>query len=146
MSFSPQKGFITDRNNLQFHQLSGWLVSDDPTGEKAGCGDPGLAWLHLVCSYEAGWTYCQRTLEMAYGREMNIQFSGNSSGGHPCCQHANCTVLQNCSIVLCDELHILEWPFIVPSIRCRDVNTFLHNLRYTILGVWNISGIFYFSS
>ena len=27
-SFSPQKGFNTDINNPQFHQLSGWLVSD----------------------------------------------------------------------------------------------------------------------
>jgi hypothetical protein len=26
----------------------------------------------------------------AYGREMNIQLSGNSSGGHSCSQHANC--------------------------------------------------------
>ena len=29
-SFSPQKGFITDR----FHQLSEWLVSDNPAGVK----------------------------------------------------------------------------------------------------------------
>jgi hypothetical protein len=28
-------------------------------------------------------------LEAANGREMNIQFSGNSSGGHFCSQHAN---------------------------------------------------------
>ncbi|XP_071011838.1 doublesex- and mab-3-related transcription factor 2b isoform X1 [Oncorhynchus clarkii lewisi] len=28
-------------------QLSGWLVSDDPAGEEAGCGGPGLAWLHV---------------------------------------------------------------------------------------------------
>jgi hypothetical protein len=32
--FSPQKGFITDRNAPQFHQLSGWLVSDDPAVEE----------------------------------------------------------------------------------------------------------------
>ena len=34
--------------NQQFHQLSGWLVSDDPAGEEAGCGGPGLAWFHMV--------------------------------------------------------------------------------------------------
>ncbi len=34
-------------------------------------------------------------LETAYGREMNIQFTGNSSGGHSCSQHANCTLPQN---------------------------------------------------
>ncbi|XP_064863438.1 brain mitochondrial carrier protein 1-like isoform X3 [Oncorhynchus nerka] len=38
--------------------LSGWLGSDDPAGEEAGCGGPGLAWLH-VCRCEASWTYCQ---------------------------------------------------------------------------------------
>ena len=56
MGFSPQKGFITDRNTPQFHQWSGWLVSDDPADEEAGCGCPGLAWLHIVCGCEAGWT------------------------------------------------------------------------------------------
>jgi hypothetical protein len=43
----------------QFQQLSGWLVSDHPAGEEAGCGGPGLAWLHVACGCEAGWTYCQ---------------------------------------------------------------------------------------
>ena len=41
--FPPQKGFIYDRNTPQFHQLSEWLVSDDPAGEQAGCRGPGLA-------------------------------------------------------------------------------------------------------
>ncbi len=36
-------------------QLSGWLVSDDLGGEDAGCGGPGLVWLHVVCDCEAGW-------------------------------------------------------------------------------------------
>ena len=43
--------------NPQFHQLSGWLVSDNPAAEEARCGVPGLAWLHMVCGYETGWTY-----------------------------------------------------------------------------------------
>ena len=34
-------------------------------------------------------------LEMAYSKEMNIQFTGNSSGGHSCSQHANCKLPQN---------------------------------------------------
>ena len=34
-------------------------------------------------------------LEVAHGREMYIQFSGNSSGGHSCTQHANCMPSQN---------------------------------------------------
>ncbi len=27
--------------------------------EDAGCGGPGLVWLHVVCGCEAGWMYCQ---------------------------------------------------------------------------------------
>ncbi len=45
--------------NRLLQQLSGWLVSDDLGGEDAGCGGPGLVWLHVICSCEAGWMYCQ---------------------------------------------------------------------------------------
>ncbi len=45
--------------NRLLQQLSGWLVSDDLGGEDAGCGGPGLVWLHVVCGCEAGWRYCQ---------------------------------------------------------------------------------------
>ncbi len=41
--------------NQLFQQLS----SDDLGGEDAGCGGPGLVWLHVVCGCEAGWMYCQ---------------------------------------------------------------------------------------
>ncbi len=60
----------------------------------------------------------QTPLETADGREMNIQFTGNSSGGHSCSQHDNCTFPQN-SVALCCviKLHILEWPFIVAILR-----------------------------
>ncbi len=33
--------------NRLLQQLSGWLVSDDLGGEDAGCGGPGLVWLHV---------------------------------------------------------------------------------------------------
>ncbi len=42
------------------------------------------------------------------GREMNIQFMGNSSGGHSCSQHANCTLPQNLQhkfILIHTQLH-----------------------------------------
>ncbi len=75
--------------NRLLQQLSGWLVSDDLGGEDAGCGGSGLGW--------AGWMYCQ-ILWNFFGYkevnvEMNIQFTGNSSGGHYCSQHANCMAL-----------------------------------------------------
>ncbi len=31
--------------------------------------------------------FSEMTLELDYGKEMNIQFTGNSSGGHSCSQH-----------------------------------------------------------
>ncbi len=39
--------------------------------------------------------FSETPLETAYGREVNIQFTGNSSGGHSCSQHANCMLPQN---------------------------------------------------
>ncbi len=57
VSDSAQKFFGYANRLLQ--QLSGWLVSDDLGGEDAGCGGPGLVCLHVVCSCEAGWIYCQ---------------------------------------------------------------------------------------
>ncbi len=45
--------------NRLLQQLSGWLVSDDLGGKDAGCGGPGLVWLHVVCGCEAGYMYCQ---------------------------------------------------------------------------------------
>ena len=39
--------------------------------------------------------FSKMTLEVAYCREINIQLSGNSSGGYSCSQHANCTLSQN---------------------------------------------------
>ncbi len=57
----------------------------------------------------------------AYCREINIQFTYNSSGGYSCSQHANCTLPLKLatSVALCCviKLHILEWPFIVASLR-----------------------------
>ncbi len=39
--------------------------------------------------------FYETPLETAYGREINIQFTGNSSSGHSCSQHVNCTLPQN---------------------------------------------------
>jgi hypothetical protein len=42
-----------------------------------------------------GWRGKKNLLEVAYDIEMNIQFSGNTSGEDSCSQHANCTLPQN---------------------------------------------------
>ncbi len=94
MSFPETVSDSLCRNsNRLLQQLFGWLVSDNLGGEDAGCGGPGLVWLHVVCDCEAG--FSEMPLETDYGREMSIQFMGNSSGGHSCSQHANCTLPQN---------------------------------------------------
>ncbi len=99
MSFPETVSDILSRNSL-FMQTdccrSWWLVSDDLGGEDAG--GPGLVWLHVVCSCKAGWMYGQILLKCLWRQlmvEINIQFMGNSSGGHSCSQHANCTLPQN---------------------------------------------------
>jgi poly(3-hydroxyalkanoate) synthetase len=55
--------------------------------------------------------FSKTTLEAAYSREINIMFSGNSSGGHSCSQHAKCTLSQTIEtlVALCclTNLHIL---------------------------------------
>ncbi len=45
--------------NRLLQQLSRWLVSDDLGGKDAGCGGPGLVWVHVVYGCEDGWMYCQ---------------------------------------------------------------------------------------
>ncbi len=85
------------------------------------CGYP---WSAVVRPVGCTDKFSETPLETAYGREINIQFTGNSSGGHSCSQHANCTLPQNlrhlwhCAIVI--KLHILEWPFIVASLKVRS--------------------------
>ena len=72
--------------------------------------------------------YSKTTLESACDREINIQFSGNSSGGHSCSQHANCTFPKH----LRHLWHCVVWPFILPNkgetLTNRDVNKFVHKM------------------
>ncbi len=111
MSFPEMVSDSFFRNSLVMQtdccsSCPGGLLSDDLGGEDAGCGGPGLVWLHVVCGCEAGWMYCQfseKPLETAYSREMNIQFTGNSSGVHSCSQHANCTLPQSVAFCSCDK-------------------------------------------
>ncbi len=62
-----------------------------------GCWSTPLQWLCEAAGYlqELEHAVVHADPEPAYGREMNIQFTGNSSGGHSCSQHANCTLPQN---------------------------------------------------
>jgi hypothetical protein len=69
--------------------------------------------------------FSKTMLEVAYGRELNIKLSGNSSVGHSCSQHTNCTLPQlETPVALCyvTKLHILEWHFF-----CRQHKVHLCN-------------------
>ncbi len=67
----------------------------------------GYTWSPVVRPFGCTAKFSERPLETAYGREINIQFTGNSSGGHSCSQHVNCTLPQNlhiCGIVPCEKI------------------------------------------
>ena len=55
----------------------------------------GYTWSVVVRPVECTAKFSKMKLEAAYGRPMNIKFSVNSSGGHSCSQHANCTLPQH---------------------------------------------------
>ncbi len=81
--------------------------------------------------------FSETPLETAYGREINIKLMGNSSGGHSCSQHANCTHPQNLRHLCCViKLHILEWPFIGSSLRHTCAIIMLYNQHLDMPHLW----------
>ena len=72
----------------------GWYQTI-PQVKKLDVGWRGYTWSAVARPVGRTAKFSKTTLEKAYGREINITFSGNSSGGHSCSQHVNCTLPQN---------------------------------------------------
>jgi hypothetical protein len=70
-----------------------WSVVKKPDVEVLGWR--GYMWFAVVRPVGCTAKFSKTTLEAAYGREIKIQFSGKSSGGHSCSQNGNCTLPQN---------------------------------------------------
>jgi hypothetical protein len=72
--------------------LGGWsqTVPQVKNPHKAVLGWRGCKWCEVVLLVERTAKFSKMMLEAFFLREVNIQLSGNSSGGHSCSQHANC--------------------------------------------------------
>jgi hypothetical protein len=135
-SFWVSDSFCRNSSVVQTHSFiscpGGWsqttLQVKKPDLEVMGWR--GYTWSAVVRPVARTAKFSKTTLEEANGREINTKLSGNSSGGPSCNQYCNCTLPQlEMSVALCcvTKLHILEWPFIVPSISCTCVMIMLFN-------------------
>lgn len=118
-------GQVKTSTNEHSTALRRFLTGSQPKSEVKKPDVTVLGWHSYTMSVVArpvGCTpsFCETTFEAAYGGKMNIQFTGNNSGGHYYSYQANCTFPHVWHLWFCvciKELHILECPLIVTTPR-----------------------------
>ncbi len=102
-----------------------------------------IKWPVSVCVYVrlAGCTakFSETPLETAYCREINIQFTATALVDIPAvsmpiaCSLKTCNIRTLCCVI---KLHILEWPFIVASLRPTCAIIMLSNQHLDMPHLW----------
>ena len=88
----------------------------------------GYMWSAVVRPVGRTAKFSKMTLELDYGREINIKFSSNSSGGHFCSHHFNCTFPQpeTSEALFCDKTAYFKVAFYCPQHMCMLFNQLLN--------------------